>query len=180
MGIDRAHLAGAEPWWAWTTTMRSAKDAQRDDVDSAHRSPMARSTRTIGTVANGLSLLQSVARGWHVRPDSRSVTSPTRCQRLRRLGFMVHRREFDSRESSRCRRFKKSLDRYPEEPADHALGRSRGGFGSKFLLFGVHRHDGCHWGAPHFADFRPILVQWWIFGQDGLIISYRPASRTAR
>ena len=29
---------------------------------------------------------------------------------------------------------KKSLDRHPDEPADHALGRSRGGFGSKFHL----------------------------------------------
>lgn len=27
---------------------------------------------------------------------------------------------------------KDSLDRHPDEPADHALGRSRGGFGSKF------------------------------------------------
>lgn len=27
---------------------------------------------------------------------------------------------------------KKSLKRYPDEPVDHALGRSKGGFGSKF------------------------------------------------
>lgn len=32
------------------------------------------------------------------------------------------------------RGFKKSLQRYPEEPEDHALGRSRGGYGSKFHL----------------------------------------------
>jgi len=32
------------------------------------------------------------------------------------------------------RRFKKSCRRYPDEPEDHALGRSRGGFGSKFHL----------------------------------------------
>ena len=29
---------------------------------------------------------------------------------------------------------KKSLDREPEEPPDHALGRSKGGFGTKFHL----------------------------------------------
>lgn len=29
---------------------------------------------------------------------------------------------------------KKSLERHPQEPADHALGRSRGGFTSKFHL----------------------------------------------
>jgi transposase len=47
---------------------------------------------------------------------------------------MVHRREFHSGQSSRRRRFKKSLARWPQEPADHALGRSRGGFGSKFHM----------------------------------------------
>jgi len=30
--------------------------------------------------------------------------------------------------------FKKSLRQHPQEPQDHALGRSRGGFGSKFHL----------------------------------------------
>ncbi len=29
---------------------------------------------------------------------------------------------------------KKSLERYPDEPQDHGLGRSRGGFGTKFHL----------------------------------------------
>jgi len=47
---------------------------------------------------------------------------------------MVHRREFDSAQPRRSRRFQKSLARYPQEPQDHALGRSRGGFGSKFHL----------------------------------------------
>lgn len=32
----------------------------------------------------------------------------------------------------RCRRREKSLLRHKDEPADHALGRSKGGFGSKF------------------------------------------------
>ena len=31
-------------------------------------------------------------------------------------------------------RVKKSLKTHPDEPADHALGRSRGGFGSKFHI----------------------------------------------
>ena len=46
----------------------------------------------------------------------------------------MYRWEFDSCQSRRWRRFKKSCARYPDEPADHALGRSRGGFGSKFHL----------------------------------------------
>ena len=32
----------------------------------------------------------------------------------------------------RCRRLQKSFDRYPDEPEDYALGRSKGGFGTKF------------------------------------------------
>lgn len=36
------------------------------------------------------------------------------------------------RRPRRGRGCKKSLERHPDEPADHALGRSRGGFGSKF------------------------------------------------
>ncbi len=34
----------------------------------------------------------------------------------------------------RRRRVKKSLKTHPDEPADHALGRSRGGFGAKFHI----------------------------------------------
>ncbi|KKK91300.1 hypothetical protein LCGC14_2714360 [marine sediment metagenome] len=36
--------------------------------------------------------------------------------------------------SCRSRRFKKKLQQHAREPADHALGCSRGGFGSKFHL----------------------------------------------
>jgi transposase len=36
--------------------------------------------------------------------------------------------------TSRCRRVKKSTQAHAGEPADHALGRSRGGFGSKFHI----------------------------------------------
>jgi transposase len=43
-------------------------------------------------------------------------------------------RQFDPGQPGRCRRFQKSWRRNPGEPKDHALGRSRGGFGSKFHL----------------------------------------------
>jgi transposase len=47
---------------------------------------------------------------------------------------VVRRRGDRPRRPSGGRGWKKSLDRHPDEPADHALGRSRGGFGSKFHL----------------------------------------------
>lgn len=47
---------------------------------------------------------------------------------------MVHRWYVHSRYEVVRRRIKKSVESHPEEPKDHALGRSRGGFGSKFHL----------------------------------------------
>jgi transposase len=46
----------------------------------------------------------------------------------------VHRRDFGPCHTFRCRGDKKSLKRHPDEPEDHALGRSRGGFSSKFTI----------------------------------------------
>lgn len=50
------------------------------------------------------------------------------------MGFVVYRWLIGSGVPSRGGGFKKSLRQHPEEPEDHALGRSRGGFGSKFHL----------------------------------------------
>jgi len=47
------------------------------------------------------------------------------------LGFVLHRRLVDPRQSGGCRRAKKKKK---AEPVDHALGRSRGGFASKVHL----------------------------------------------
>ncbi len=47
---------------------------------------------------------------------------------------MVHRRLLSTGLTGSSRSFKKSLIAHPEEPQDHGLGRSRGGFGSKFHL----------------------------------------------
>jgi transposase len=50
------------------------------------------------------------------------------------LGFVVHRWFFGSGIPGRCWGFKKNSHQHSKEPKDHALGRSRGGFGSKFHL----------------------------------------------
>jgi transposase len=44
----------------------------------------------------------------------------------------VRRWQFGAGQPGGGRRFKKSCRINPQEPSDHALGRSRGGFGSKF------------------------------------------------
>lgn len=44
----------------------------------------------------------------------------------------MHRRLINACKPCRRRGFQKSCRRHPDEPKDHALGRSRGGFGSKF------------------------------------------------
>lgn len=46
----------------------------------------------------------------------------------------MHRRHLDPGNPGRRGRVKKSTTRHPEEPADHALGRSKGGFGSKIHI----------------------------------------------
>ena len=46
----------------------------------------------------------------------------------------MRRWQFGSGRPGCGRRFKKSLAWHPDEPEDHALGRSRGGFGSKLHL----------------------------------------------
>jgi transposase len=51
-----------------------------------------------------------------------------------RLGVVVHRRHVGAGFAVGGGRVKKSLKTHPDEPADHALGRSRGGFGAKFHI----------------------------------------------
>jgi transposase len=47
---------------------------------------------------------------------------------------VVHRRDVGAGQPVGGGRVKKSVETHPEEPEDHALGRSRGGFGSKFTI----------------------------------------------
>jgi transposase len=71
---------------------------------------------------------------WSVRFDLGCVASAIGSRRQDRLGSVVHRRHFDSGESRRCWRDQKSTTSHPDEPEDHALGRSKGGFGSKIHI----------------------------------------------
>ena len=50
------------------------------------------------------------------------------------MGSVVRGWRFGSRNPRRRGRWEKSLARHQDEPADHALGRSKGGFGTKFHI----------------------------------------------
>ena len=79
-------------------------------------------------MANRVAVIQSMERRWNVGRNRLSSASG-----LHRSGgrFVVCRRNGSSRCSLRSGWRKK---RDPEEPADHALGRSRGGFSTKIHL----------------------------------------------
>lgn len=95
---------------------------------------MAGFARAIWALAERLRLLSKLAKQQDLRSDSSSPANPSRSGGQDRLEFMVHRWLIRTCLSGSSWGFKKSLRQHPEEPEDHALGRSRGGFGSKFHL----------------------------------------------
>ena len=115
-------------------TQGSTTNAERDTLDSSHRCSMAGSARAIRPLEDGVSLFLPLARRRDFRPYTTGSTGSPGSQGANRLGFVVHRWLFREGISCLCRRFKKSLRKYCDEPEDHALGRSKGGFGSKFHL----------------------------------------------
>lgn len=117
-----------------TEASRSTRYAQWYFVDTPNRGTVARFARAIWPLADRIRLLSALARRWDLRSNGSRPTNPPRSRRQDRLGFVVYRWLIGSGVPSRGGRFKKSLRQHPEEPEDHALGRSRGGYGSKFHL----------------------------------------------
>ncbi len=71
-----------------------------------------------------------LAAGRRAGPGRRGTPGRARQAGADRLGPVVRRRVERAGAQVRRRGRKKSLDREPKEPADHALGRSKGGFGT--------------------------------------------------
>lgn len=86
---------------------------------------MARSSGRIWTLANDGDTLLSLAKEWHVAYALCSITRNGGYQRFDRLGHALRRQHSHSRPPA-CSRWKKGAPR--------ALGRSRGGFGTKIHL----------------------------------------------
>ncbi len=110
---------------------RSSADGRRDVVDRSNRRSMARSARAVRTLANRVRLVQPLEQRWYVGPDSRSLADSPGRRGPDRLGPLVRRRQQYPSQPGSGRGGEK---RGPLEPQDHALGRSRGGFGTKLHL----------------------------------------------
>lgn len=133
MGSNRANIAETHGYYG-TQAQRSPADARRHLVAAAYRGALERLARAFWSMEDRLRLLSKLARRWNLRPCPSRASDSLGSRRSDRLGFVVYRRFFCSGISGRCWRFKKSIELHIDEPQDHALGRSRGGFGSKFHL----------------------------------------------
>jgi len=111
---------------------RSTPDAQRNRLDPAQRSPVAGRARPLRPLADGVRLLSTLEEQQYLRPHPLGPADPLGSRRPDRLGSVVHRWLVGPDGPSSRRHWKRSLSQHPQEPEDHALGRSRGGWGSKF------------------------------------------------
>ena len=115
-------------------TQGSTTNAERYTLDPSDRCSVAGFAGAIRSLEDGVSLFLPLARRRYFRAYTTGSTDSPGSQRADRLGLVVYRRLFGEGISCLRRRFKKSLRKYRDEPEDHALGRSKGGFGSKFHL----------------------------------------------
>ena len=95
---------------------------------------MAGFAGAIRPVGDGVRHVPHLAEVGRLRRDTGRVARAAGPSGENRLGTVVHRRHVGARFAVGSGRVKKSTATHPEEPADHALGRSRGGFGSKFHI----------------------------------------------
>ena len=87
---------------------------------------------------NRVALVRRMERQWDLGPDSQAVAGFVHRRGRSERPTVVHRWHRRPRRTLRLGRWKKND---PEEPLDHALGRSRGGFSTKIhLLCDEHGH----------------------------------------
>src|SRR5688572_27627182 len=129
MGIDCRHFPGTGE--DGSAAARRADGPRRHPVGVAYRLAMARPARRVRPLADGLADVRRVECGWNVRRDPASLASVISGSRGNRRPVVVHRRDNRACGAVRWWRWKKSD---PQEPSDHALGRSRGGFTTKIHI----------------------------------------------
>lgn len=125
---------------------RPSEGHQRDPVDPDDRRTVARPARGVWAVHHGSWAIHALVEGRDLGATPARAPSAARRQRQAGPRALVHRREQRSREPCGSNGRKKGG---PNEPRDHALGRSRGGFGSKIHL--VCDRD----GVPLAVDVSP-------------------------
>lgn len=129
MGSDRVLAAATGVYGA--TADRSENSAGRHFVDPQHWFLLAGLARRLWSLADGLSPFQSLDFRRHAQTNAADAATGDARGGTDRSRLVVHRRDDCPCPSVRCRRWKKGE---PQEPTDHGLGRSRGGFSSKIHL----------------------------------------------
>jgi len=129
MGTAQRDAPG--PVGPWPTAAGFARGLERHLLAPAHRGSVARSAGTLRALAERIPLVQPLASRGHMGPDAPSPAYPLGPRRPDRLGPVVRGRNDDSGQPGSGRSGEKGG---AEEPSDHALGRSRGGFGTKLHL----------------------------------------------
>src|ERR1700734_927092 len=100
------------------------------DLDPKLRSCVARLAATLWTLPDCTPAVFGLATRWNLGANPGGVATGSGRTRLDRLGAVECRFHQHPRHPA-CRRSAEKRGSQPQEPADHALGLSRGGFGSK-------------------------------------------------
>ena len=116
---------------AWPAQTRSQAGPERHILAPAHGCTLARPAGALRPLAERISLVQPMAWRWHLGADAPSPSNPPGPPGPDRLGPVVHRRHDDSGKPGSGWSGEKGG---AQEPSDHALGRSRGGFSTKLHL----------------------------------------------
>ena len=122
---------------------RPPADRQRHPLDLAHRRTLARPPRALRALADRLRPLQPLAPRRHLGPHRHLAAGRTGRPGHDRPRPLVHRRlghpgqpggRRGAQKGRGARRLGGRKAAQMQEPPDHALGRSRGGFGTKVHL----------------------------------------------
>src|SRR5581483_2603068 len=127
MGLDQGPVPRAQT--PGTASGRSSADDQRLLLDPAHRGPVAGyPPGDVRPLVDGVRPLSQVEARRNLGPGAGTPGSAPRPERANRLGSLVRGRQHRPG-LALCRGGRQKGG--PGEPPDHALGRSRGGFGTK-------------------------------------------------
>lgn len=124
MGADSAAPAAGKTA-AWETLDKPSEVLQCAPMVGAHRRTLARFARSVWPVGDDRNALLSMAQEWNALQDVQGASRTSRGTRVAGLGDAPHRQYRDPRPPA-CS--------WWEKRAPRALGRSRGGFGTKIHL----------------------------------------------
>lgn len=138
------HSSAAEGWGTGEAVEGPSDDSERGLPAGSDGGALEGCPGTIWALADPLRSIQPPAQGQHVGEDQREAADPAGWAREHRVGSVVYRRKPRAGGSGGWGGGQKGGS---EDPPDHALGRPRGGFGTR-----IHRvTDG---QGPGRADHR--------------------------